>query len=90
MLKVEETKVVTIDDNARTVEELPEKARQLVKFYDDWKQRELEARSALLMAQTAMQAMANQIVLAVKEEEEAKAAANTEDAAGAEVAEPAE
>lgn len=71
MLKVEETKIVTIDEKARAVEDLPEKARQLVRFYDDWKQREVEARSALLMAQTAMQAMANQIVLAVKEAEEA-------------------
>lgn len=70
MLKAEETKILTIDDRALAVETLPEKAKQLIKFYDDWKQREVEARSALLMAQTAMQAMANQIVLAVKEDEE--------------------
>lgn len=70
MLKVEETKVLSIDGVERAVVTLPEKAKQLVRFYDDWRQREMEARSALLMTQTAMQSMANQIVLAVKEDEE--------------------
>ena len=84
ILRVEETKIVTIDERARTVEELPDKAKQLVRFYDDWKQKELEARSALLMAQTAMQAMAQQIVLAVKEDEDARAAAAEVEEAAAE------
>lgn len=83
MLKVEETKIITIDNNPTAVDTLPEKAKQLVKFYDDWKQKELEARSELLMVQTSMQAMANQIVLAVKEAEETE----VEDNNGEEVVE---
>lgn len=69
MLKAEETKIITIDEQPRDVETLPEKAKQLVKFYDDWKQKELDARSALLLAQTGMQALANQIVAVINEDE---------------------
>ena len=63
-LVAEETKIVTIDGQARAVETLPDNAKQLVRFYDDWKQRELDARSALLLAQTGMRAMANEIAAA--------------------------
>ena len=79
-LVADETKIVTIDEKPRAVETLPEQARQLVRFYDDWKQRELEARSNLLMAQTAMRALANDIaaVVAKADAEAAEAAAPTE------------
>ena len=74
-LVAEETKLVTIDEKPRPVEDLPEQARQLVRFYDDWKQKELDARSALLMAQTSMRALANEIAAIVKKaEDDAKAA----------------
>lgn len=68
-LRVEETKLVTIDNQKLAVEELPEEAQKLIPFYDDWKQRELELRSHLLMAQTAMQGIANQIALIVKRDD---------------------
>ena len=64
-LKAEDTRVVTIDGQARAVETLPEDAKQLVRFYDDWKQKELEARSTLLQVQTAMRALAAQIAQVV-------------------------
>lgn len=74
-LKTEETKVVTIDGNSRAVDALPEEVRRLVNFYDDWKQRELEARSHLLMAQTAMRGLANEIVAAIQKADEEAASA---------------
>lgn len=69
VLKAEETRVVTIDGETRVVESLPDNAKRLVSFYDDWKQKELEARSSLLMAQTAMRALANEIVNAIHQAE---------------------
>lgn len=77
-LLADETRVVTIDETQHPIEELPEKAQQLVKFYDDWKQKELDARSELMMIQTAMQGLANQIVAAINEAQQA-AQATTED-----------
>lgn len=73
-LKAEETKVVTIDDRTIAVDELPVQAQQLVAFYDDWKQRELEMRSQLMAMQSAMKHIANQIAAVVKQaDEEARA-----------------
>ena len=74
-LVAEETKIVTIDGQARAVETLPDNARQLVRFYDDWKQKELDARSALLLAQTGMRALGNEIAAAVKQADDEAAAA---------------
>lgn len=78
-LKAEETKVVTIDGAARPVDDLPTEAQTLLRFYDDWKQRELEARSSLLMAQTAMRGLANEIAAVVKKAEESDGEDQPED-----------
>lgn len=67
----DETKIVTIEDRPLAVDALPEQAKQLVAFYDDWKQRELDARSEMMMASTAMKALANQIAQIVVEAEQA-------------------
>jgi len=79
-LQTDETKVVTIEDRTIAVDTLPEQAKQLVAFYDDWKQRELEARSEMMMASTAMKALANQIAQVVVEAEQAAAQAAELDA----------
>jgi len=72
-LKAEETRVVSIGDRTIAVTELPERAQQLVAYYDDWKQRELDARSHLLSLQIAMQGITHQIAQAVEEDAAAKA-----------------
>ena len=85
-LKAEETKIVTIDGQARAVDILSDEVKQLIRFYDDWKQKELEARSELLKVQTAMRAMAAQIANAVQEADKAAEGGGEEAATeGAEV-----
>jgi len=79
-LQADETKVVTIEDRTLVVDTLPEQAQQLVAFYDDWKQRELDARSAMMMASTAMKTLAQQIAQVVVEAEQAAAQAAELDA----------
>ena len=86
-LLAEETKIVTIDNQARPIEDLPDQARQLVRFYDDWKQKELQARSDLLLAQTGMRAMANEIAALVQKADEERQAAAAEAEAGTDAAE---
>ena len=78
-LKAEETKIVTINEIPRQVADLPPQAQQLIQFYDDWKQKELEARSELLKVQTAMRGLADQIAALVQQAED-EAAANEEEA----------
>jgi len=79
-LVAEETKLVTIDGNERPVSALPAEAQQLIRFYDDWKQKEVEARSALLLAQTGMRSLANEIAAIVKKADEAAEEAAAEEA----------
>lgn len=73
MLRAEETKVVNIEDRTIAVDALPDQAKQLVAFYDDWKQKELEARSLMMSYQTAMKALGQQIANLVIEAEQAAA-----------------
>ncbi len=77
-LRVEETKVVTIDDQTLAVDTLPDNVQQLVAFYDDWKQREMDLRSELMAMQAAMRTMQQQIAQAVKTSQEAAAKATAE------------
>lgn len=70
MMVVEETKVIKIDGQAFSVDDLPDDVRSLVTFYDDWRQRELEARSTLLQVQTSLRAMKNEIAAAIQRIEE--------------------
>jgi hypothetical protein len=70
MMVVEETKVIKIDGQAFSVDDLPDDVRSLVTFYDDWRQRELEARSTLLQVQTSLRAMKNEIAVAIQRIEE--------------------
>ncbi len=70
-LRVEETKVVTIDDQTLAVDTLPDNVQQLVAFYDDWKQREVDLRSELMAMQAAMRTMQQQIAQAVKASQDA-------------------
>lgn len=73
-LQAEETKVVTIEERSLAVDTLPAEAQQLVAFYDDWKEKELAARSEMMMAQTAMRGLAQQIAQTVVAAEQAAAA----------------
>lgn len=70
MMVVEETKVIKIDGQASSVEDLPDDVRSLVTFYDDWRQQELEARSRLLQVQTSLRAIKNEIAAAIQKAEE--------------------
>lgn len=67
MLKVEETKVLTIDGTTVAVDELEDNVKGLVAYYDHWKQEEADARAHLLMVQTAMRGLANEIAKLVME-----------------------
>lgn len=60
-LKVEETRILTIDGNPIAVETLDPQTKELVALYDHWKQKALDASSELKMVQTAMQSLAAQI-----------------------------
>lgn len=60
-LKVEDTRVLTIDGQSIAVETLSPEVKELVRHYDHWKQKALELSSEMRMVQLAMQGLASQI-----------------------------
>jgi len=84
-LKVEDTRVLTIDGQTIAVETLSPEVKELVTHYDHWKQQAVELRSNLQMIQLAMQGLASQIAQAATgggEEVAANEAEVAEDASG--------
>jgi hypothetical protein len=73
--EIKPTEHIKIDERKISVAELPEAAKRLIPFYDDWRRKEIEVRSQLLMVQNAMSALANQIAIVVKKVEEDEATA---------------
>lgn len=95
-LEVEPTRLITVEGNGRPVESLPQEARELLVYYDEYRRRARVARADLLEAQLAMGQLENEIarIVAQADEEKAKAEAEQEgsgqDAEDVVKAEPAE
>lgn len=70
MAKVEEIKVLNIDGDKKTVEDLPEEAQQLVQVYNEWNQEEADLRQQLMKTQSAKNELSRQIIAKVREHEE--------------------
>lgn len=76
MKKVEDIKILNIDDVPYAVDAMSDAVKEMVDLFNDWNKKEVEARSHLLMVMSAKTDMSNKIVQQVrKEQAEAKAAA---------------
>lgn len=73
-LTVQPTTSVVIDNIPFQVDTMSAEVQQMVKYYDDWRDRELEATSTLLMVRAALKDLQNTILETVQKE---KAAAET-------------
>lgn len=78
MKKVEEIKVITIDEVPYAVDQMSETVQQLVDVYNDWNQKEMEARSHLMMISAAKNDLSRQIVQQVRADKEAAEAAKAD------------
>lgn len=70
MLKIEETTKLIVDGKNVYIDDLSDAVKQLIAYYDDWRQRELEARSNFIMVQSAVQTLSQQIAAQMKKEDE--------------------
>lgn len=61
------TKTINIDkDTALEISELPEEIQRIVELYDEWRIKELEAKSELARAQYALIPLGNELAEKVK------------------------
>lgn len=58
---------ITVDENTvLNVSDCSEKVQELVTYFNDWRQREADARSEMLLAQQGLKNLTNEIITQVK------------------------
>lgn len=67
-MKVDEIRVLNIDDQAYAVDMMSDKVKRLVAIFNEWAQQEVDANDRLAQIQCAKQELSRQIVAAVREE----------------------
>lgn len=79
MTQVEQTTTITIDDTVYEVATMSVNVQQMVQYLDDWRQREVDATSKLLMIRGALRDIQNTLLSTIQSEQaEAAAATATE------------
>ena len=78
MPTVNDITVLNIDETPYAVESLSEEVQALVEVYNNWNQKESDARGELAILQAAKQTLSAQIVNKVRDEQAAAEAAPTE------------
>ena len=76
MAKVEDVKVLNIDDVPYAVDSMSDEVQQMVAIFNEWNQQEADVRNQLALVQAAKNDLSRRIILQVrKEKEEAEAEA---------------
>lgn len=81
MPKVEDIKVLNIDNVPYAVDQMSDQVKQLVEIYNDWNRTEADARNHLMMVTAAKNDLSRQIIQQVRtEKEEAEKASEAAEA----------
>ena len=65
-MKVEKTVSITIGEQTTNVVDLKPEVVQLIDLFDEWRQREADTASELVLVRSALQQLQSQIVAAVQ------------------------
>jgi aryl carrier-like protein len=68
MAKIQETVTVTIDEQSYEVAALSDGAKQMIAMMDEWRQKEADVTSDLLMARAAIRDIQNTLLATIKAE----------------------
>lgn len=83
MPKVQEIKILNVDEKPYAVETMSEQVQQLVEIYNEWAQDQSDAKQNLMLVSAAMERLSQQIIEIVRKEQaeaEAEAAGEGEEA----------
>lgn len=75
MTQVQQTTTITIDDAVYEVANMSANVQQMVQYLDDWRQREVDTTSELLMIRGALRDLQNTLLAAIQTEQAEAAAA---------------
>lgn len=91
MPKVDDIKVLNIDETPYAVDSMSDEVKNLVEVYNEWNQDLADAQKEFAQKRAAVQSLSNQIIQTVRQEKaQAEAAAAQEAAEAAEGEAPAE
>lgn len=76
MQQIEPITIINVDEIPHAVSEMSVDVKRLVDFYNDWRQEESDAKSVLLKVQAAMRDLSREIVMTIKQEADARQAAD--------------
>lgn len=68
MPQVQPTTTITIDDAVFEVASMSESVQQMVQYLDDWRQKEVDAMSQLLMVRGALRDIQNTLLTTIQSE----------------------
>jgi cell division protein ZapA (FtsZ GTPase activity inhibitor) len=77
-MQVQPTLTVTIDDKSFEVATASEQVRQMIAYMDDWRQKEADLSSELLMARSAIRDVQNTLLTTIRQEQEAATLADAD------------
>jgi hypothetical protein len=66
MVQVQPTTTISIDDTVFEVTSMSPEIQQMVQYLDDWRQKEADTTSELLMARGALRDLQNTLLQAIK------------------------
>lgn len=90
MTQVQQTTTITIDDSVYEVASMGANVQQMVQYLDDWRQREVDTTSELLMIRGALRDIQNTLLAAIQAEQTAQSEVAPDAAEGASPEEVAE
>lgn len=77
MPQVQQTTTITIDDKVYEVADLSANVQQMVQYLDNWRQREVDTTSELLMIRGALRDIQNTLLAAIQAEQVEPTVADT-------------
>lgn len=89
-MQVQPTTTITIDDAVFEVANMSANVQQMVQYLDDWRQREADTTSELLMIRGALRDIQNTLLAAIQEDQKAAASSEASEPAVATTDGPAE
>jgi hypothetical protein len=68
MKPVQPTTIINVDDTAFDVAKMSPEVQQMIAYYDDWRQREVDLTSDLLMARNALKSIQGELLEKIQAE----------------------
>lgn len=81
MAQIQKTLTLTVDEQVFAVDQMSQSIQQLIVMFDDWRQKELDAQSDLLLTRAGLRDLQREIYSTIMAEREAAAAEAAKSAA---------